>query len=353
MRIQIAQRFTPFSHQPGIFCLLPGTSLRLQIFPAYLCIDDLAESQPRRIAQYALNVRGLVRDFTVLQDLEKGKVRVWGHAVDGYFCYSCQLYQGRVMCKVEKAPSGYFNDWPLHVPLNKTHTPDRLERLSLGCHKGQEWELMQGRLLMEEIFPLWMRAGEWVPSFPVSIGGAFALLEDCKAAVLACRPEKIIPAFQRLYSIGFNGMLSPTLFDEKHQGLNLPCLIDPKASPLALLREGASLIRSLFIQSKQDEHLLRILAALPPEFHSGRLTDALCPGLGVCSIEWSKKRIRRLIMHTDRLENGKQRVAIHFQNCVKSFRLRQGNNDRGCRMLTDQLLQLEPNQHYFIDNFQD
>ena len=176
---------------------------------------------------------------------------------------------------------------------------------------------------------------------PSSQLGTLALLRDEKT------PEDVIPAFETLFLAGFEGLLSPRLQDEDHHGLHLPALSDPfNGSPLQLLTSGAALIRGLFV--KQDGQEMHLLPCLPPEFHCGRLIGIQWPTVGVVDLEWSKKTLRRLILHCETAGE----VRLCFPKALKSFRIRKGNRDRGRRLFCHDSIVLLPNAEYYLDNFQ-
>lgn len=319
MQIKIAERLRPYSHIPGTYCILPGSSRRLQVFPAFIRVHDLAGPHPKLIEETALDIQGPVKDFTVLQDLEKGIIKVWGHAAKGFF----------------------RNEYAVPSPSNSPS----IDRLSLGWHKAQDWSAMQERKAMEEIFPIWFRLGQNTPHYPSKPAGTIFLLEKCRQIIQERKTTEIIQAFRNLFLCGFEGMLSPRLKDEQHQGFELPPL-DTEASPLFLLSEGAKLIRSLFF--KQNEQSISILPALPPEFHCGRLVNVSCAGLGILDMEWSKKTIRRMIFHAHR----DSEIVFVFRANLKKFRLRENAYDQGRWTACDEQIKIQSGNTYFLDNFQ-
>ena len=364
MRIQIAERLKPFSHEPGTFCILPGSSLRLQVFPAFIRVHDLQGQQPVPFAEILIDVAGPVQDFTVLQDLEHGKIIVWGHAKNGFFRYHITSDSGgkAIGIWMEKAPKegitinslkllprqsmGVSLD-PPEMNNGRSYVPPTTDRLSLGWHKAQDWTLMRRRMAMEEIMPLWLRLGQLItPVAKEPHAGTALLMDQCRQAIASDKTLEIIPAFQNLFLAGFEGMLSPRLTDEQHQGFGLPDLkLDGKLSPLVLLLEGARLIRSLF--AKVENGRIHVLPALPPEFHCGRLLGLRFDGLGMLDMEWSKKAIRRIVFHA--LKDGD--VSFEFQQGIKSFRLREGSRDRGHRCECSGQVQVKAGRDYYLDNF--
>lgn len=353
MKISIAQRLHPFSHQPGIFCLLPGTSLRFQIFPALLRVHDLSSAEPRFVCELPVNVGGPVSNFTVVNDLEKGEIQVFGHSAKGYFCYLIKALQGS-------------NEWIIRVRNNPDKQdliaveepsstlppflPETRERLSLGVHKAQEWESMQRRQDFAELFPYWLRLGQLVSYKPIAnapVEGSAVLLNKCKEILTAHSPECFLKPFYSLFLAGFQGIFCPRLVDDQFQGFGLK-EVSPHSqfSPLYLLTEGANVIRSLFI--KEESNHVAILPSLPPEFHAGRFLDVACGKASTISIEWSKKSLRRMVVCAIEEEQ----VLFVFPKEIKRFRLRKNLQEPGSKVLTSTPLLLHAGQKYFIDQFE-
>lgn len=77
MHIEIAERLKPFSHFPGTSLILPGSAYQVQIFPCLIRIFHLRETFPVLITELTLNLQGPLQQFTVCNDLEKGRISVW------------------------------------------------------------------------------------------------------------------------------------------------------------------------------------------------------------------------------------------------------------------------------------
>lgn len=376
MRLTIAERLRPFSHLPGTAFVVPGTSFSLEVFPAFIRVTDLSLTQPVVLAEISIDVSGPVEGFTVILDLENGSLGVFGTSADGYFRYSVRgVENGKgIVVAVEKSPANgvLFHSqglWVSHNPSSiqpggKIVFSERvmedvvpcqftgLERLSLGSHKLQDWELVRRRLSFTEIFPLWFRAGQMVLQ-PASneLTGTALLLNDCREAIAANAPEKILAEFKKLFIAGFDGILSPRLVDSRHNGIkhhgnDFSEAPDAEASALVILTEGARLISSLFIQ--QEGNLIHILPSVPPEFHCGRFLDVKCGDGGLLSIEWTKKSIRCMgfIAHKD------QKLAFTFSNHEKKCRLRTSTKDKGVTYIPGSELSIIAGQNYWFDNFQ-
>lgn len=352
MHIDIAERLRPFSHNPGTCCLLPGTPFMVEVFPSLVRLYDLNTPSPVLRAELPVNIEGPVDEFTITLDLEKAWITVQGRSVAGFFRYrilSCGIL-------VIKSPvETLFPTKSSLLPLIKKDEifpmiPLPTDRLSLGNHKSQDWDLVKRRLDLVEVFPVWVRLGQlMLPQKPVKPRqGTATLLTVCEDAIASGRPEQIIPAFRKLFMAAFHHLLVPRFHDDQHQGIVRPIDMDSLVgSPLLLLQEGAEIIRRLFIDIYPD--YVSILPALPPEFHCGRWLHIALPHRGLLDIEWSKKTIRRVIFHATDERQGE--VMFRFPSGVKSFRLRCGPQDRGQRLQTNTLFSYEAGQQYLLDNF--
>jgi hypothetical protein len=349
MRITISHKLRPFSHIPGTFFILPGSTLRFQIFPAYIRVHDLTVQPPLLITEIPLSIQGPVRNFTVLQDLEKPSLHVWGHTLQGYMRYTIYATAPNAFSiTTERSPTG-----PSLFPTLKGSGipqifPASLERLSFGCHKGQDWTLIQRRRLLEEIFPLWFTLGQLTPK-PLceSYQGSAVWLKQCEVAISQRSLNGILTPFYNLLDTGFEGGLSPRLEDTQYQGFALPPLSSSSPiSPLILLSRGAELIRNLCFHEKEDQ--VTILPALPPLFHAGRLLNLRSTLLGLMDLEWSKKQIRRIILKCKYTGE----VRFHFQSHLKLFRIRHSEQDKGRPHSCVEPVELVAGKLYYFDRFQ-
>lgn len=380
MRLEIAERLRPFSHLPGTAFLLPGTALSVAVYPTLLRIHDLANAKRLLLAEITCNLKGPIEGFTSILDLEKGELRIFGTSQQGYFRYHLKAINesAGIALHVEKVPhhplcfqsggiwqaqqatmqagdtlligSKVENTLSSETTSSSTST---LERLSLGNHKQQDWELVRRRLSFDEIFPIWHRLGQLVPGIPSKKHqGTALLLDQCRERIAANAPEKILESFRALFLAGFEGVLSPRLMDTDFNGICLPyekfLLSDggEGVSPIVLLTEGAALIRSLFIQ--EELQTIRPLPALPPEFHCGRFLNVRCGEEGMMNLEWTKKSIRRMTFSAAK----HQTLSFYFSNNETKCRLRSGYEDRGIVYIPGSPLEIVPDRQYWFDRFQ-
>ena len=364
MRIEIAERLKPFSHLPGASSILPGSRYQIQVFPACIKVFDLSTFSSPLILELQFKIKGPVQNFTVQNDLEKGCIRVWAETVFGFYRYSLRSCQNTFglffeLEKTDQETLSFFSkekEWHLKAKESRLLLSSEsamssdflpgLERLSLGSHKSQDWEMIKRRLDFSEIFPLWYRLGQLIPKVESpSTEGTFLLLHECQVALAQRCAESVMKSYQKLFLAGFKSLLVPTLQDPFYQGILPDKELSSEASALTLLSQGAQLMRQLFIQ--QEKERIDLLPLLPASFHCGRLVN-LEIMQGKFALEWSKKKIRRCEFHTGK----EQETAIylnarHFKQC----RIREGKKDQGRMILLCQPLQLKKDHYYFFDNF--
>lgn len=366
MKISIAERLKPFSHAPGASTLLPGLGWPVQIFPCLIRIFRFQKILPLQLTELNLALKGPVEQFTVTNDLEKGRLTVSGMTREGWIRYQLIGSQDQkgIRLLVDRAPTGGLHiqgenkltvlqnhEWLdifEHLSSFEPYLIPPCDRLSFGCNKAQEWEMIRRRESLDEIFPFWHRLGQVIPQNqpPVESSGTLALLEECKRHFSYGRPEAAEQCWRNLFLCAFGGMFIPQLEDSRYQGIiEAKPFEERDDSPLLILSEGARMIRQLFIH--QEEGSLSVLPFLLPCLPFGRLIDVPLAGGGSVSLEWSKKTIRRMMIHSDQ-EN---EIDLKFRSDISSFRLRQHPSDKGERRARFSTLSIKKNSHYVIDNF--
>ncbi|HSX03495.1 MAG TPA: hypothetical protein VLG76_02070 [Rhabdochlamydiaceae bacterium] len=345
MQIKIAERLHPFSHQSGTFCPIPLTTWEVQVFPARLYFRDL---QTYKELDLKLSFKGPVKNFTVQLDLEQGFVRVFGESNEGYIEYVIdksaihfkKLPVAGILCGETTVHKGA--SFPL--PIEAISTADSKERLSLGMHRSQDWELVKRRSDLKEIFPVWLRLAALIPNEKIKEipdVGTLTLLHACKKAVEQNEKNQLCGLFNKVFEASFQGILSPRLSDELFLGLVAETEIPSHLSPLIILHEGAKLIRSLFFREEME--MVSFLPHLPPEFHSGRFVIG-----DEIAIEWSKKLLKKVIWKSKR----DRQIILNLQRPIQSFRLRHFLKDRGIKIAKDQPFFLKAGQLTYLDRFE-
>lgn len=314
LHIKIASKLQPFSHTKGVVCQIPCSFLTVQIFPTLL------RCQGKEIK---LPTVGPVKNFTVTLDLERGCVTVFGTGANGFKRYHLFDRGGELQVDFEKAPP----------PLPQQ------ERLSLGAHRAQDWDQTTRRGDLKELFPAWLRLSQLAPE--VSGYDAY-LLNQIKQA----NREDVGLAFQQFFEAHFTDLMQPRLYDDQHQGL-IPETesISEGSSPLFLLKQSGTLIRSLFIQEGEK---IALLPHLPPELHAGRYLNVTVNNGDQLDMEWSKKLLRRVIWRPSR----DSEVRVCLQKAIQSFRVRNHMQDKGYILERDEPLRLQAGQLLYLDRFQ-
>ncbi len=321
MKITIAERLKPFSHQPGTRLVLPGTTLIVQAFPTLIRVGG---------HEIPLELTGPVKQFTVQLDLEKGCIWIWGFYREGYHRF--RLWSDHGKFRFAEARGSRKSQLPsLSSPA--------FERLSLGVHKKQDWCLIKRRCDLKEIAPHWLRLAQFIPEVLVHHEGTAGLLEQ-----IPNDRQTLYTDFLTLFNVGFEGIFNPLLENQQYLGVEIP-KVSGTPSPLALIAQGAKRLRKALIEHGS---FISILPCLPVQFHSGRFVSLNLGLLGSLDIEWCKKLIKRMIFRC----RADQEIPLYFQQQVKSFRLRTSRIDKGKIYSVNELIQFRSNQNYFFDRFQ-
>ncbi|MDR2539216.1 MAG: hypothetical protein LBC45_01110 [Chlamydiales bacterium] len=337
MNITIAHRMRPFSHKMGSIFLLPKTHFKVELFPTLLRFTDL-ENRIEPI-EIRLFLKGPIQSFTAELNLETGSICVFGRTLDGYIRYSLSYETSKLLLFCEKAPSLLQLQYQdtlsqlkpkqtatIPVPFCLEKAQGLQERLHLGIHKAQDWDLMQRRLNIQELFPFWFALAQWVPpiTYENSDQGMFSLIHKCQAAIEKKEKLQVVDCFKNVFLAAFEGVFVPRLFDSDYQGI---IDVKEKVFPItALLLKSAKLLRKLFFI--EEEHAFSILPCVPPELHCGRLIQLQTTKLDRIDIEWSKKRLRRMFLQT----SNTRPLLCQLPKEISSCRLRVHRKDKGQKL---------------------
>lgn len=336
MALYTSIRFHPYSHEKRTRCLMPGSTLCAEIYPAKLVISDLATDTPQLIQEHIFSEFGPFTNFSVVSDLEKGEIVVSGQASCGYvryrlFALACPksycLEFRKSPVKIEPVVVG-------NQSAQKVLFPTR-ERLFLGVDKAQEWSQVQRRGEIREILPVWY----WLSQ---SISLSFespSFISKARSLLTEANEHRSPDSLNALFMTGFSDLLVPRLEDSDFQGYHLPVTSWEKTSALHLLKESFSLIRQLFFQ--EDENTMQILPHLPPSFVSGTLTHLTTKKGHTVSLEWSKQFIRRMLVQAACDDE----ITLTFQKELKEYRLGKYHMDNAAKV------HLQAGQNYLFDNF--
>lgn len=355
-------------------CLIPGTELACESFPALLRIYDLSAT-PQVVAEISFHHFGQIKEFTVFSDLEKGVIRVSGFLQEGYFHYHIVPLTSGFTLRFLKVPpttpgritiesKKYCYKLPENGTISSKESvsfvlsaqaeekqivlPER-ERVSFGNHKAQDIEMILRRGDLTEILPLWYLLSQSIPALqnqnPLSASSLFSQVQE---AVDKKDVDTIYNKLLALFQAGFKSLLYPTLTDDFHQGFEVPTILDAAdASPLVLLEKSYPLLRALFLQEEAGK--LHILPVLAQQFHCGKIVNLATKQVGRVSLEWTKKMIRRVII--DAAEDCEMKFV--FQSDVKRFRFSELTTHKLLGFLqADALLSFQKGKRYLIDRFE-
>jgi hypothetical protein len=324
-------RFLPFSHEPGMHCMLPGSTLSCQIFPSKICVYDQQKQKPQLVAEYLFLDLGPLEEFTVTQNLEKGGIFVSGFTFNQYLQY--QVVPAREekkialsFIKVPKPLTLLYSENSVTtsikiekgIPREKYVFTKPQERLFLGNTKAQKWPYVWFRQDLREILPHVYAISQTIP------GKQFETkIEDLKEFLLTA----------------FCDMLIPQLSDTKFLGY--PTRVFPEdIVPVDILHSSFYAIRRLFFKEEGANFFL--LPALLPLFCSGMLSKVKTEAGHLVSIEWTRSSPRRVWIEA-KSDDG---IYCLLPKQSKTFRF--GSK----RLVSGSLLELKKDRIYLLDRFE-
>jgi hypothetical protein len=356
--------------------------MAVQAYPTRLRLFSLAQSRERLLAEIALDVHGPVREFTLVLDLERSCIRLWGHAKEGYFrlrmvALADQESVGLFWEKAPEAGIGLTLSGKLHwdrvgeaactqlesrycakakdflllyhsltMPFPTAFEAGAATRLSLGSHRAQNWDSICQRLDLADVLPIWSNLSQQVKVPVLAEFNELALLQPLQQAVAEKEPVRVQERLQELFRFAFRGILCPRWQDVEFQGLKVgEGVAVPDLSPMHLLHASGQVLSKLFLSA--DETLLAPLPCLPPELHAGRYLAVRTPW-GEVDMEWSKKTVRRLIVRAEK----DAEISVNLGKGLRSYRLRRNSKDNGAVLDESKPLRIEAGQHYFLDRFE-
>lgn len=329
--------------------MLPNSSWKVTAYPTRFELENLGTGEEKIL--FSLEAQGPIRGFTLMQDLERDFVRVYGTAQQGYFSFRLTAEADGIVLLLERCPVAGLpfsfqgkkkilkRKETYAFPLSHTELMHPHEKIHFGCHKKQDWALVKRRLSLEEILPLWFALGRKSPKESLHYEGTATLFKECETAIQNQGRTLVGPLLLKLFQAGFGGMLTPRLVDTDFQGILAPQK-EAQGSPLILLSHGADLIRMLFLSAEGDD--LAILPCLPVELHAGHAANLQVSEDLNLDIEWSKKMLRRLTLRSSKERTWK----LKLQEDLKSYRL------NGNRVSVESPLCLEAGKTFLLDRFE-
>lgn len=316
MKIEISNKFIPFSQRlDGIEVILPKTNDIFIIHPALIIVKDKEN--------IVLPIEGPVNNFTVSLDILRAEIHVYGSTKKGYIHY-----------KIFASEKGYafetLKDQTSKLPFKKKSSVTRsepcFEKLSLGIHKKQDVDAMQKRADLKELLPFVFLISQHIT----------------KSSSLIHKNPKDYQELIQWYQLSFKSFFIPYL----NRYLGIENFFNTQFLPIDYLGDFGQIIRDLFIEEKNEN--LYILPHLFPEFPCGRMTDIkLFDGKIFLSMEWSKKKIAKVILKTKHT----LKLNLHFPSEVDRFRVRSSFKDTGRVMFNKTELVIDGQQILYLDRF--
>lgn len=274
--ITIAHRLKPFSHTPGISCLIPHSFYALKAYPTKLIIFSTIHT--KEVFTYNLPLVGPSKDWTVSLDLEKNKVRVSGHFQSGYSLIEIYAKEDTLHIRSKKGLS-CIDD---HITMKDTVFKQEdiaPTRLFLGANKKQEIEPMRLRSDIREFLPVLYRLSYLLP-LKETVTCTHPLVDKLKSAIASHQTEEINQIFQEIYLGCFSSFFIPQYEDPNFLGIKESNYSPPHEEfPIDLLYAMKEIISSLFIQCSED--CIKLLPALPYKCVIGRLTGFIQNGMNI------------------------------------------------------------------------
>ncbi len=354
--IKVVKKNQLFTHLKGKSFPIAFSSWSVCVYPCRLVFEDLLSNTRQTLDLF---LKGPIKNFTVLQNLEKNRIEVFGISEEGYFKYFIFSEKRRIVLQMIKTPKTGISyqladkneklsaKEEISFPIALHTFAESDEKLSFGIHKQQQMEKITEREDLLEILPIWFALAQKMPIVKKKETGCLSLLGECKKLIDEKKRTEVFFQWKKIYLACFYDAFVPRLFDDDYQGICENTKLLPFPSPVHLVFScGYELIRSMFI--KQESNALFLLPCLPVECHCGRMLDLQCENIGSIDLEWSKKMIKRMIIRSVSDEN----VLLHFPSSIKRFRLRLHRKDRGRWVQSGQSIEMHGNKTYFLDRFQ-
>ena len=354
MKIKIPKKLSPFTSKIGKSFIIPRSSLILRAFVTKFEIWE----KEKKLLDLSLDIQGSF-DFSIFHDLEKRKILIFLKSKNDFFAFHFFVEKKGLFFFIDRSKVG-----AVQVTLNEKEKlelkkkekfllpvevrmlqVDCKEKLSLKVLKKQDYELIDRRQDLKEIFPIWYSLGQMVPKEKDHYEGTCAYFKKIEEKIKEKDKLQLQRLFLNLYKIAFLPYFAPTLVDRNFQGI-----LDIKEKEIktksanVLLTKGYELVRSLFF--REEKGLFFILPCLLPMFYTGILKD-LKTEIGLVDLEWSKKLLKKMVIYPEK----DCILAFELQNSIKSFRVRSGKKDKAHFYRAKEKVPLKSGQIYFLDRF--
>lgn len=357
MKINIAGRFFPFSHRAGTHVLIPKTQIVAEIYPSFIRFHNC---ESPTIYELDIQTEGYIDGFTIIQDLEKHLIRVFGTSSNGYISYELQYSQGYIILHLTRAknPLNLIFQGKSETVLPKgklelvsvtKYVDLALPRLAFGVHKLQNIDHIAMRRDLREIIPFLYRIGKLSPTDlrDIKPGTTHELVQKIRDRIEGRDKIGLTLALREFFCIAIRDLFVPQLFDYRLQGSFTP----PNPSKLYydtnLLSQTAGLIETLFLEERGDS--LFFLPLLLPTLHAGRFVNLSTQAKRyTLDMEWRSHKLRKVIFYS--YETYEYHLIL--PKPLRTFRMKSSKKDPGIVVHSGDLISVKKDSNYFFDRFQ-
>ncbi|WP_213318613.1 hypothetical protein [Chlamydiifrater volucris] len=324
--ISIFRCLRPYSLVPGDPLTIPGSSLYATVFPTLVRVFN---ANREMIFEEPIPTQRPLKHFGVFQDLHRGVLKV---VTDQYKYYL--LPSGEKVMSLRT----YKDDLRFHGTL-----------LSLGMHKQLDLSRVRRRGDLKEILPVLFRHGvlfsrhrkEHPLIKDFTNEGVFVLLKGIYQQIASKQHDVVGQSLRDLCFAGFSETFLPRLYDDSFLGIiPSPSDVSQLAAPIPfqLYQELFHLVLAMLVRKEGD--VITVLPSLLPDFPCGRCLEIILPGIGLCHLEWTKKKIRRMEIQCKE-EFLQKDIALVFPSDIRQYRLMeipwQGESLRASKMIRREL----------------
>lgn len=330
--ISVQSNPKPYITVPGVPIVVPGSRLYCQVYPT--CVRVFSQ-RGDLLEEYPLDIDPPLRRFGVFQDLIRGGLRV-----------ITEQYKFFILPSGEKSHS------------SRSLLPPHTWRLSLGVNKQPNWFFVHQRLDLNEMLPLWMYLSRLCPGTKeaedeeLCPGGQemLGLLQDVEQCIASKDRIQLDAALLRLLVAGFAFPCFPRRYDDTLLGITQE-RGDNRGAFFTLLYRCYSVFEGMFM--RQQDREIHILPVLPTKCVCGRIVELPILGVGSLAIEWTKRAVRRVVLHADRATE----VSLFFPKYVREVRCRElvrGNPIGRGKVFGSStvVLETDANRRYLFDQLQ-